>query len=340
MTTHRDIPETCEIRECPFTGRRVIFSTKRMGRPYEFVAQSPCRKDIPCPFCPGNESETPPEVRAERPGNSQPNSPDWSLRIIPNKFPALLKNQQPSVAIDNSLFCIPGIGIHEVVIETNVHDLSFSNFSVELLTMVLKYWRDRFNELSTASPAAYIQLFKNSGALGGASIQHAHSQILTLPIIPEFVANEIDRAARHYKANGICIFCKTIKDSMKPGAPRFVSSNDHFLTLTPFASLYPYETWLFPKIHQPSFKDVDDACLPSLAQALADLFYRYHEIMGAEFPFNLVLHTAPVSHADKESYHWHFELYPQVAKIAGFERSTGVYINAIPPEYAARQLHL
>ncbi len=340
MTLRNDIPDTCEIRQCWFTGRRVIHSTKRMGRPYEFVAQAPRRKDVLCPFCPGNESKTPPEVAACRPEGSSANSPDWSLRVIPNKFPALLKHPPNCAEAEQNPFCIPGIGIHEVVVETPIHDLSFCSFSADRLLTVFKYWRDRFCALAKESQVRYIQLFKNSGALAGASIQHAHSQIQTLPFIPELVAREIDSAALYAKEKGGCIFCAAVDGALKPNADCFVADNEKFVVFTPFASLYPYETWLFPKFHHSSFALVDDGDLSYLADLFVDLFYRYHAVFAPDFPFNLILHTAPVATAEETSFHWHFELYPQFAKIAGFERGTGVYINAIPPEYAARRLRL
>ncbi len=338
MTRFENIRETCEIRKCPVTGRRVIVSTMRMGRPYEFISTPPKRKNTPCPFCPGNESETPPEVIALRSPDSKADSPGWSLRVIPNKFPALLKSMPEHCDIACDFETSPGLGIHEVVIETNRHDLSFSHFTPDVFTSVIRCWRDRITVISKNPDCAYVQLFKNSGALGGASILHAHSQILSLPFVPELPEAELSHASRRMSESGKCIFCELLENDATPNSSRFISASDHFAAITPYAGVNPFECWIFPRAHQSDFRQIGDADIDHLADDFVDLFSRYRRVLGDDFPFNLILHTAPATPEAFDFYHWHFELYPQMSRIAGFERGTGVYVNAIPPEYAAEKL--
>lgn len=328
-----------ELRKDPVVGRWVIISTDRSRRPTNFTPVRVEKSTSFCPFCPGHEDKTPPEVYVSRPGGGGPNSPGWKVRVVPNKFPAL----QIEGALDRrgeGLYDkMNGVGAHEVVIEGPGHDQDLADLPVEHLVEVLKAYRERMVDLHRDRRFRYVLIFKNHGAGAGATLEHTHTQLIATPIIPKILQEELDGARRYYELKERCVFCDIVQqDTADHNGRRVVTMNDRFVTIEPFAPRFPFETWILPRRHDSSFQVVaDDEEFLDLAAILKDTFQRLNRALDKP-PFNFVVHTAPVAEGDLEYYHWHLEIMPKLTRVAGFEIGSGFYINPTPPEDAAQYL--
>ncbi len=322
-----------ELRKDPIIGRWVIISTERGRRPSAFQSVSHPLEAAQCPFCPGNESATPPEVRAYRAPNSEPNRPGWTLRVISNKYPALMIEGTLNRAPDGIYDRMNGIGAHEVIIETPVHDQDMASMSVQQIRDVLWVYRERMTDLQRDTRFEYILIFKNHGEAAGASLEHAHSQLIATPIVPKRVHEELKGARRYYEFRERCIYCDIIRQELSQ-KERLVSDHDAFLVIEPFASRFPFETWILPKTHQGHYLNMADGDYETLARCLKDTLIRLKIALNNP-PYNYILHTRPCSNEYRGQYHWHIEIIPKLTKVAGFEWGTGFYINPTPPEEAA-----
>ena len=325
-----------ELRKDPIVGRWVIISTERGKRPSSFSSVSRKTTAKMCPFCPGHEDSTPPEVLAYRDPETEPNQPGWSLRVISNKFPALIVegslNREPKGIYDK----MHGIGAHEVIIETNDHACDMVDMTDEQVRDVFWAYRERMMDLERDMRLKYILIFKNHGEAAGASLEHAHSQLIATPIIPKRVAEEIAGAKKYFEFKERCIFCDIIRQEIQE-KERIVNDYDAFISLQPFAPRFPFETWIIPKMHQSSYLELSDNEFLVLARAFKDTLNRL-KIALNDPPYNYILHTRPVSKEHQEYFHWHFEIIPKLTKVAGFEWGSGFYINPTTPEEAAAYL--
>ncbi len=325
-----------ELRKDPITGRWVIISTERGKRPSSFTSVSTRTAAAMCPFCPGHEENTPPEILAYRESGTEPNQPGWSLRVMPNKYPALKiegsLDRQPVGIYDK----MNGIGAHEVIIETPDHARDMVDMSDEQVRDVFWAYRERMMDLQRDRRFAYILVFKNHGEAAGASLEHAHSQLIATPIVPKRVAEEIAGAKRYWDFKERCIFCDIVRQELTDGS-RVVADHDAFLTIQPFAPRFPFETWLLPKTHQSSYLEMTDSEVMVLARAVKATLARLKAALN-DPPFNYMLHTQPVSRESMDHYHWHFEIIPKLTRVAGFEWGSGFHINPTPPEESAAYL--
>ncbi len=323
-----------ELRKDPIIGRWVIISTERGKRPSDFSG-APKRKTESklCPFCPGNESATPPEIMAFRPDSSEPNKPGWTLRVISNKYPALRIEgnlNREGVGIFDKM---NGVGAHEVIIETPEHDKDLVDLNLKQMQDVIWAYRARTIDLKKDPRFRYILIFKNQGEAAGASLEHSHSQLIATPIVPKRVMEEVDSASKYYGYKERCIFCDIIKQEISDDE-RVVIQNEHFISLEPFAPRFPFETWILPKKHSPAFEDIKKESIPALASILLETLQRLTKALNNP-PYNYVIHTSPVDNDYAEEYHWHIEIMPKLTRVAGFEWGTGFYINPTTPEDAA-----
>lgn len=322
-----------ELRKDPVTGRWVIISTERGQRPTDFDDHPRAVGSRFCPFCAGNEDKTPAEIVAVRPDGSAPNGPGWRVRVVPNKFPALKIEGELDPGAQGLYDRMNGIGAHEVIIETAGHTADLSQLEPEALRDVLHVYRERLRDLKRDPRFHYLMLFKNHGQAAGASLEHSHSQIIATPVVPKRVQEELEGAARHHRLHERCIFCDIIAQERSQGL-RIVTENEYCVSFAPFASRFPFETWLLPREHQSHFEEAPAEELAAVAQALGLTLRRIGAALGAP-PYNFILHTAPARDAALAHYHWHFEIMPTVTRVAGFEWGTGFYINPTTPEEAA-----
>ncbi len=335
-----------ELRYDPFKERWVIIATERARRPGDFEIQVEEKKLIVCPFCYGQEDKTPPEVFAIRPDDSPPNTPGWTVRVTPNKFPAL-RVEGELIREGVGLFDrVSGVGAHEVVVETPHHDLTLSDLSVSEIRDVLIAYRERIRDLRKDIRLRYILVFKNHKSQAGASLSHSHSQIIATPLIPTVIVQELNSAREYFLKKERCIICDIIKQELY-FKERIVFDDGKYIMWTPFASCFPFECWLLPKHHMHDFAELSDDDLMDTARALKEMLLRIRILLD-DPPYNFVLHTVPnlVPRPGKPDYwgtikydfHWHIELVPRLTKIAGFEWGSGFYINPTPPELAANLL--
>lgn len=326
-----------EIRQDPVSQRWVIIATERAKRPSDFKPPHKEKKgNVGCPFCPGHEKETPPEVLAFRDVGTEPDTPGWQVRVVPNKFAALTAGGEVAGERNGIYQTLSGTGVHEVIIEGPDHDTYFADLAPEHAVLVLKAWRQRYLQLERDERMHYVQLFKNHGPTAGASLEHPHSQLIATPLVPAAVTAEMTRIRAYWKEKDKCLFCDIVDAELKTGT-RVIAFNDEFLAFCPFASRFPMEMWIIPRRHQASFGACEDDQLVQLAAILQETLSRLKQAAN-DPPFNLVLHTAPLRQGEV-IYHWHFEILPRLTIVAGFEWGTDMYINPTPPEIAAQSLN-
>jgi UDPglucose--hexose-1-phosphate uridylyltransferase len=313
-----------QLRQDPIIDRWVLIAPERAARPTEIEAVDRLAHHDACPFCEGHEAETPSEVYALRPGGSPRDGAGWRVRVVPNRFSAVRGG------------VCDAYGVHEVIIETPQHEASLASLSPEQVRDVFAVYRDRLTALRADPRLAYVQVFKNHGAAAGASVEHAHSQVLATAQVPRDVRAELDAAATFHREHGRCVFCDLIDRELSAGE-RLVLAGEHVVAIAPWASRFPYETWVLPRRHAARFDRLTDAELTDLATVMRELLRRLAAAAG-DPAYNLILHTAPSHPGDLSSYHWHWELLPRTTGIAGYELATGCYINPLPPEDAAAKL--
>jgi UDPglucose--hexose-1-phosphate uridylyltransferase len=326
-----------ELRRDPITGRWVIISTDRAKRPSDFIRESVEIKGTGfCPFCYGNEQKTPPEVLAYGRNGGGANSPGWKVRVVPNKFPALGIEGDLDRTGEGLFDKMNGIGAHEVIVETPEHQSTLATLPEKGIEDVLWAYRDRMLDLKNDRRFRYILLFKNHGEAAGASLEHTHSQLIALPIVPKRVREEVDSAKRYYTEKERCIFCDIIRQEIEDGM-RVIAENEQFLALAPYAPRFPFETWLLPKQHSSAFENNQSPIYAGLARMMGNVLKRLDSAL-ARPAYNYMLHTSPIGEETNDHYHWHIELMPRLTKVAGFEWGSGFYINPTPPEESARFL--
>ncbi len=327
-----------ELRRDPIINRWVIVAQERAKRPLDFVqAPMPPRAGF-CPFCPGHEEKTPKEILACPAFDPGAAPADWILRVVPNKFPALVQEGSLHRELHGLYEKMTGLGTHEVLIETPVHDQSFADYTGLHVEKILWAYRERIYQLSREQDFDYVLIFKNHGQEAGASLDHPHSQIIALPIVPKRVSEEMFGARDYYDANERCVYCDMIRQE-KDDPQRVVLENEAFLAIEPYASRFPFETWILPQRHDPHFVNLPDDRLSHLAMVLRETLRRI-KVLLRDPPYNFMLHTSPCREAPAAlpHYHWHLEITPKLTRVAGFEWGTGFYINPMPPEQAAAYL--
>ncbi len=323
-----------QLRKDPISNRWVIVNIEEPQR--DFAPTVHERSSKTCPFCPGNEAMTPPEILAAGRKSGGKDGPGWQVRVLPNKFPALRIEETPNKSANGVYDKIGGYGAHEVIIETPDHDKDLSALPIEHVETVLRVYRDRCQDLRRDPRLKYILIFKNYGAAAGASLEHPHSQLIALPIVPSRVQSEVKGGQRHHDRSDRCLFCDML-DQEETEKERIVFSGGGFLALQPFASRFPFETWILPRAHEASFDSIAEDRLRGLATVLSETLTRLKSRLG-DPPFNLMIHTLPLTGRDSDTFHWHIEIIPHLTQVAGFELGTGFYVNPTPPELAAAML--
>jgi UDPglucose--hexose-1-phosphate uridylyltransferase len=325
-----------ELRKDPIIGRWVIISTERGKRPHDFVVEPEVTKGGFCPFDPGNEHTTPPEILAYRQPGTAPNTPGWRLRVVQNKFPALILEGGPERRGEGMFDKMNGIGTHEVIIESPDHHATLTTIPLEGFVDVLRAYRDRSVTLAQDPRFKYVLVFKNYGRAAGASLEHSHSQLICLPIVPELVQEELSGGKFYYNYKERCVFCDMVRQELQQQV-RVVLENAEFVAICPFAPRSPFEVWILPKAHLSSFVDLQEESFPLLAEIFSQTLKRLEKSLG-KAPYNFILHTSPIGEPELPFYHWHFEIMPKLTLMAGFEWGSGFFINPTPPEDAAQYL--
>ena len=324
-----------EIRQNIISRQWVIIATERARRPDQFRQPELPRVSLPahdpaCPFCPGNESKTPPETYR------WPAEGPWQVRAIPNKF-AALSSQGKLVRTHIGLKrTMSGVGIHEVIVETPDHRTPPALMPDEQVEEILRASLRRYHDVLADPRVEQVTLFKNHGAAAGTSLEHPHSQLVGTPIIPSEVRERLETALHFYDDEGQCMFCATLADELEDST-RVVDENEHFAAFVPFAALSPFHLWIYPKRHCASFACIEAAEIRSCARILRRVLRKLYD--GLSDPdYNFVVRTAPKESEQVRYYHYYLSIVPRVTKMAGFELGSGMFINVALPEESAHFL--
>lgn len=336
-----------EIRKDYLLDQWAVIATARARRPTDFVKKDEraAKPTATCPMEPGNEHMTPPAVLLYVPSakgitkthdKEEKRIKDWLIRVVPNLYPAFqppqkLTDQNEMVKDDNLWLAI---GHHEVIIESPNHDEHPAVAELSQLQLVVDAYIDRLKELTAKPYVKYVCIFRNHGLEAGASLSHAHSQIIATPSVPTLVAQEMTAALQYFRKNKTCAFCDILKKERK--SPRFVSENSEYLAFTPYASIYPMELWILPKEHENTPLNLTRNSRGMLAEILKKSLAGLKQLVN-DPPYNYAFHLA-LNADSREFYHWHLEIYPKLSVWAGFELGTGMYINTMTPETAAESL--
>ena len=326
-----------ELRQDPISSRWVVIAKDRAGRPDEFQPAPFRRVAATCPFCFGHEDETPLAVATYPPDTVA--GERWKVRVVPNRYPAVKLDERPApeshlpFALGESR---GGFGVHEVIIESPDHAVSFTELSDELVEWTFAVYRDRLQTLARDRRFRYAQIFKNVGALGCASIEHIHSQLVATNFVPADMQTELNGSRAWHDRTGACPFCQLIEAELAAGL-RIVSATERCVAFCPYASRFPYETWVLPRRHASQFEKTEAGELGEAARFVRDIIGRIERASGRS-AYNYFLHTSPFDAGPLDHYHWHVEIFPRITTAAGYEWATGCFINPVPPEDAAAKL--
>ncbi len=325
-----------ELRQNFFTKEWVIIATERARRPEELVTRRPIQ-NVPafietCPFCPGNEHQTPVEVMRLPADIAKP----WAVRVIPNKFAALSDRVQPTRSRQDVWRRIEGFGVHEVIIDSPDHSCCMALLPDAQVANILRVYKERYNLLSMDRRINHVTIFKNHGADAGASQPHPHSQLIATPVIPSQVRHRLHEALSYYDDDGKCMFCHMVEREIEEQT-RVVQRSEHFVAMEVFASATPFATHIFPLRHMASFGDISVAEIGDLARILRSLLAKIY--LGLENPdLNFTVRSGPSDYASARHFHWYVSVIPRLTRVAGFELGSGMFINTVLPEAAAEFL--
>lgn len=296
-----------EIRKDYFLDRYVIIAPKRNKRPHQVIKKEE-ELSKPCPFCPGQiDAKNVLEIPDEKGG--------WKVKVIENIFPALTPGN------------FKAYGKQEVIIETPEHKKELHELSLDHIVEVLDVYIERFVTLSSLKGICYTLVFKNEGGKAGASIPHTHSQVIALPMIPPRLAEEAASMDDYTRTHSSCPYCDIIKS--EKGGPRVIWEDEHLFVLSPYASDSPYGAWFIPKRHVHSIDFLRENEKISFAHALKMTLARLDDI---DVPYNYFFQNS----LDVEAHHMVLKLAPRPNVWAGLELGTGIVINPVPPEDAAK----
>lgn len=325
-----------ELRKDPVVNRWVILAPERASRPDQFFSSFENNHNHSCPFCAGNEQESPGEVLTlDEDGNASCGT-GWQVRVVTNQYPALTLKSPRELPSEPMFERRDGFGVHEVIVECPQHEHNLSSLPAKQIGLILKAYRDRLLELRKNAGLLHALIFKNSGGMAGASLEHAHSQLVVTPIVPIFVQEELDAGQCFFEEYNRCIFCEMIEKELHHDR-RIVLDTDAFVVLCPYASRFPYEMWILPKRHFSRFECLDEKQLNELGMVLKSVLGKLDSTLDNP-PYNFLLHTAPFHRGELPYFHWHMEIFPRTTRVAGFEWGSGFYINTVLPEEATRIL--
>lgn len=325
-----------ELRQNFATKEWVVIATERARRPEEMIRhreRKALASQVPtCPFCPGNENLTPPEVLRIPASRDVP----WHVRVVPNKFSALSRDTQPTRTVHRSRRAVQGFGIHDVIIETPDHAQVLALMPDSYVAEILRVYKTRYDELSLDPRIAHITIFKNHGLDAGTSLEHPHSQLIATPVISHQVRERFQHALRHFDDFGECMFCQMLQEELDEQV-RIVMVSEHFVALELYASPAPFCTHIYPRRHMASFGDVSAAEINDLSRMLGSTLARLYYGL-ADPDFNFTIRSAPAENVGVKYFHWYLSIIPRLTRVAGFELGSGMFINTVLPEAAAEFL--
>ncbi|HEX2966587.1 MAG TPA: DUF4931 domain-containing protein [Syntrophorhabdaceae bacterium] len=318
-----------ELRRDPLSGNWMIvgYEQKKGGTPGV------------CPFCPGNEALTPQTIREYKDDKG-----NWLVRCFPASNPVFIIEAQENRRAEGFYDKMSNVGAHEIIVENRAHTKTMSMYTEEEFLLLLEMYQDRITDLKRDKRFKYIQLFKNHGELAGSYILHPHSHVLATPVVPPRVRVETENSRGHYRNKERCLSCDIIAQEIRQGI-RVVSINRSFVAVCPFASRFPYETWIFPRVHQPFFeRATDEGTKRDFSTITLDIMKRIEQLANA---YTIEIHTSPTGlfcEADSpgmdelEYSHWHLEILPRDFRSSKYKREDELHVISITPEQAANTI--
>ncbi len=322
------------FRQNFITKEWVIIAPERAKRPDQFRSDKGLKVlpeyDATCPFCPGNEHLTPPAVMEIKSGGS------WAQRTVPNKFAAVMPELSAERHLEGKYLTVDGFGIAEVVVEHPSHNKDLALLELEDVKGVLRMYKERATELAKNPQVDLVTIFKNHGLRAGTSLEHSHSQIIATAIVPIHMRYWMNQALTYHDDFGECPFCLLLKDELRYQV-RVIIDSEHFVAWCPFASKSPFEIRVMPKRHNSQYDCINEAEIDDLAVVLRSLLKKLYNGL-ADPDYNFVIYSSTVSEGETQYFHWQMTIVPKLTTPAGFEMGTGIFINVMPPEDAAKFL--
>ena len=322
-----------ELRREPVTRMWVVVTNDYPKGPSDYLPFKPPYRlqeaEGPCPFCPGNERMTPRETFSLSRDKGQ-----WLVRVIPNKSPFFHIEGDYDRRPEGMYDIMEAIGAHEIVVEAPDHDQSLATMEPGQIEKILLAYRERLIDLEKDQRFQQCLILKNHP---GISNRHPHSHIMAMPVIPKRIGEEVLGTLDYYQRKERCIFCDIIKEEIS-AKKRVILETVHFLIFLPFASRYPFEAWIIPKVHSPDFHRIKEEEIADLSVAIQSLFHSFFKLLS-DPPYSLTFHTSPIRNRfHRPEYHWHIETRLRIGLREGFEWGTGFFVNPTPPEDAANFL--
>lgn len=320
-----------ELRFNVATGEWVVFAPERSRRPEDFQREKPkwtherATWRGQCPFCPGNDGRTPGETLCLRDEDA-----NWMVRSFPNRYPALNPGPRPSMQGPELSRSLQGVGHHEVVAESPVHNTTLALMSIGHIAQVLRAWRQRYRSLWLQPETEHVVIFKNHGQAAGCSLEHPHSQVVAMPVTPYQILQRHEVASRYYNQHGRCVSCAQLEMELDQGQ-RVVAQSRDFVAFIPYAAFSPFAVWVLPRRHCCSYALTTNSELDDLAELLRNVLGKFY--YGLKDPdYNLVVRSSHPEVQGTRVFHWYITLVPRLARLAGFEMGTGMFINPSIPE--------
>jgi len=323
-----------EFRLNLITREWVVVNGERARGPAEFRRGStrsvkPAYVDS-CPFCRGNEAETTLELFRT------PEKGPWQIRVLQNKYPVLAREGEPERTMDGPRRMVSGVGLHEVIVESPLHDKSPAFFELTHMAELLHIYRRRFNDAYLDKRMEHVIIFKNHGPASGTSIGHPHSQLVATPVVPARFRDRILASMHYFDDTGKCLKCDMIKKE-KAESSRVIFETDYFITFIPYAALSPFHLWIFPKRHMACFSSINEEEILDLALHLKNILHKLH--LGLDDPdYNYSISSSAPRHSESEFSHWYISIIPRLLETTGFELGSGIYVNPSRPEKNAEFL--
>lgn len=325
-----------ELRRDPVSSRWVIINDNR-NFDYQTRDNIKVSDENLCPFCLGKEDLTPLTILAFDKKGNRINGKGWNIRVIANNKPLLAIEGSLNRRAEGLYDKMNGVGAHEIIIETSSHTRSIETFGVSDLMQNIIVAQERINDLKNDLRFEYISLFKNYGQDAGETISHPHFQLVALPIIPKTIKDELVTAQKYYEFKERCLICDIIEQEKSSGA-RIVAETDSFIAFIPFASRYPFETWVLSKEHTGDFRTINDKKkIEEMASITMSVFRRLFKVLDNP-AYNLIMQSLPLKENYLPYYHWRVEIIPKIARSTGFELATGMFTNPTVPEESAKFL--